>query len=62
MPDLLIFPKNGHVFAVELKTGTGQLNEKQIEWRARWISKGYNYYIVRSLDQFKAVIKLEVEE
>ena len=61
IPDLIIWPGNGYCFAVELKTKEGTMNKDQIEWMQKWQDKGYKYYIVRSVEQFENVLKLEAE-
>ena len=43
--------------AIELKTPTGKLRASQKKWGAAIVSQGGQYHVVRSLDEFKKLIK-----
>ena len=53
--DLTYLSCSGAVF-IELKTETGLQSATQKEWQRRVTERGYAYHIVRSLDEFKALI------
>lgn len=56
LPDLLIFPKNGTVHFVEVKTPTGKLRPQQIEFMYWAYDNGYTFNIIRceyDWEQFK---------
>jgi hypothetical protein len=50
--DLIVVMPNKVLF-VELKTESGTQSASQIEFQLRVSELGFNYYIVRSLDEFK---------
>lgn len=54
--DLVIVLPNKVLF-VELKTERGKQSKSQKEFEAKLISIGYEYYIIRSLEDFKELIK-----
>ena len=43
--------------AIELKASTGKLRASQKQWGAAIVSQGGQYHVVRSLDEFKKLIK-----
>ena len=49
---ILIFP-NGRIFFVEFKTETGQQRPEQKEFEQRITNLGYEYVLIRSINQFK---------
>lgn len=61
--DLVLFvPKNGyHGLCIELKTEKGRQSESQKEWAIKIMSMGYNYAIVKSIDEFVELIKSYIE-
>lgn len=52
---ILILP-NSKIIFVEFKTAKGKQSEKQKEFEERVKSHGYEYYIVRSVEEFKKII------
>lgn len=44
------------VLFIEVKTETGKQTPQQIEFQERIKALGYDYHVVRSLDQFKAIV------
>ena len=53
--DLTLYYK-GTVYHIELKTKTGKQSKAQEEFEDIMESHGFNYYIIRSLEEFKALI------
>ena len=51
-----IFFWRGKMFCIEFKTPTGKQSARQIWWQNQIVKQGGVYIIVRSLDEFKAVI------
>lgn len=56
LADLVIVLPNKIIF-VELKTEKTKQSPSQKEFEVKINSLGYNYYIIRSLDDFKELIK-----
>lgn len=56
--DLIVLMENKTLF-FELKTLTGKQSENQIEFQNTVEALGHKYYLVRSLEQFKEIIKYE---
>lgn len=52
-----IFLWRGKALLIEFKTPAGRQSEKQKEWQAKAEAAGFRYYIVRSLEEFQALIK-----
>lgn len=52
----LIVVHMGVLLWVEVKTDTGRQSKEQIEFQQRVTALGYRYELVRSLDEFKALI------
>lgn len=48
------------VLWVEVKTPTGKQSEVQLEFQKRVVSLGYEYVIVRSLEDFKQLINKKI--
>src|SRR5690554_1777462 len=48
---------NGQFHAIELKTPTGSQSATQRNWQQTVEAEGGQYHIVRSLDEFKALIR-----
>ena len=60
MPDFFIFfpkKKGGTVF-VELKSEKGKLKPEQKYWKEQIEKLGYQYYIVRSFEEFEELVKI----
>lgn len=56
----LIVVLNGRVIFVELKDARGTQREDQIAFQAQLSILGYRYYLVRSLEAFKAAINANI--
>lgn len=52
-----IFLWNRAVWLIEFKTPTGTQSAKQKEWEAKVNEAGFDYRIVRSLEEFKQLIE-----
>jgi hypothetical protein len=52
----LIFLWKGKCYLIEMKTGTGTQQKNQKEWELLVKSHGFEYFICRSLEQFKLII------
>lgn len=55
----LIIVTDKRVLWVECKSDTGRQSTEQRQFQSCVENLGYNYYIVRSLDQFKEIISNE---
>lgn len=55
--DTIVILPNGRLIFVEFKTAKGVQSKSQIEFEKRVTAHGYDYYIVRSLEEFKELIK-----
>lgn len=44
------------ILFIEVKTDTGKQTPEQIEFEARIKALGYDYHVVRSLDEFKLIL------
>ena len=57
--DLALFLPSGgyHGLFIELKSEKGVLSPDQKNWRHEILNQGYQYVVVRSLDEFISVIK-----
>ena len=51
----LIVVERGRVIFIECKDGTGTQKLKQGKFEERVIALGYEYYLIRSLEQFQAI-------
>lgn len=52
----LICINDGEVLFIELKDYKGKQSDKQKEFENSIISQGLNYFLVRSLDEFKKIV------
>lgn len=52
-----IFLWGGVAYLIEFKTPTGRQSPKQKEWEAKVNEAGFDYCIVRSLEEFKQLIE-----
>lgn len=52
----LIFLWKGRAYFLELKTEKGRQSAAQIEWQQVVEKHGFDYFIIRDLDTFKATI------
>lgn len=55
--DLIVILPNGTLIFVELKTETGKQSEKQKDFQKRVNDLGYEYLLIRNLEEFKLIIK-----
>lgn len=51
-----IFLWGGQAYLIEFKTPKGKQSEAQKAWSNEMIESGFRYYIIRSLDDFQALI------
>ena len=51
--DLIVILPNGKLFFIELKTETGTQSDKQKDFENRVSALGYEYKIIRTLEEFK---------
>lgn len=51
--DLVVIFPNGKLFFVELKTDKGIQSSEQKDFECRVSSLGYEYHLIRSLEEFK---------
>ena len=54
--DLIVFPNYGNIIFVEVKTPTGKQSDSQKRFQARVEALGFQYHIVRSVDDVRNVI------
>jgi ATP-dependent exoDNAse (exonuclease V) beta subunit len=52
-----VFLWKGNAYFIEFKTNEGVLSKAQIEWHRKIINEMFLYFVVRSVDEFKTVIK-----
>jgi hypothetical protein len=57
--DLIVILPNGKLSFIELKTDTGKQSEKQIDFENRVNDLGFEYKIIRSLEEFKEWTQLQ---
>jgi hypothetical protein len=53
--DLTLLTKSGAVF-IELKTEIGKQSPMQKQWEAKVREYGYQYHVVRTLEEFKQLV------
>ncbi len=56
LPDLVIFPGNGMVLFVELKSAMGKIEEDQAKMHAKLAAWGYHVAIARTFDRFRELL------
>ena len=56
--DLIVITPNGKILFIELKTEIGIQSTVQKDFQSRIELLGYEYHLVRSLDQFKEILPL----
>jgi hypothetical protein len=54
--DLIVITPNGKLIFVELKTDTGKQSDKQIDFENRVKKLGFEYHLIRTIDEFKIII------
>lgn len=52
----MVFYYSGRAVMIEFKTDTGRQSKDQIEWERKIKSAGFEYKIIRSLEEFQGVI------
>lgn len=57
----LLFMFQGSVICFELKNSRGRQSDIQKGWQSKVEMQGFPYYIIRTLEEFKIVIKTIVE-
>lgn len=55
-PDLLIFLDGGVLLCLEVKSLTGRQSPAQIDFEAELKTRGFQYFVVRSLEEAKKVL------
>jgi hypothetical protein len=55
--DLIVIAPNGKLMFIELKTDKGVQSEYQKEFEKRVTALGYEYHLIRSLEEFKMLIE-----
>uniref|UniRef100_A0A6M3LK80 Putative VRR-NUC domain-containing protein n=1 Tax=viral metagenome TaxID=1070528 RepID=A0A6M3LK80_9ZZZZ len=59
-PDRVLFFK-GEVIFLELKTEKGKLSQYQEEFQRQCANDGIKYYVVRSLEDLRAIVDREIK-
>ncbi len=54
--DWLVFPIGARKIAIELKDGKGVQTAGQVKFQKRWERAGGDYYVVRTLQDFQAIV------
>jgi len=52
-----VFLWRGHAYFIEFKTPWGVLSKAQVEWHRKLTNEMFLYFVVRSVAEFKTVIK-----
>ena len=52
----MLFLWKGKTYCIEFKTMTGEQSDAQIIWQDKVTRQGFEYYVIRSLDEFKNLI------
>lgn len=60
--DLVVILPNGELIFVEVKTETGKQSDKQIDFEQRVKTLGYEYKLIKSLEEFKQWITLKYQK
>jgi hypothetical protein len=55
--DLIYLKPGGKPYLLELKTETGKKSTDQIKWADAVTQAGYNYRVIRSIEEFTAVMQ-----
>jgi len=58
----MVFYYNGKAIMIEFKTPDGTQQKCQKEWQKQVEAQGFEYKIVRSLDEFKTLFSLNCSE
>ena len=54
--DMLLF-EAGKCYCLEFKDEKGRQSENQKKWQENVVREGFDYYVVRSLGQFKEIVR-----
>jgi len=54
--DLTYYTPSGKVVFIEMKANGGKQSKIQIDWEALVVSFGYEYYVIDTIEDFKACI------
>ena len=57
----MVYYKNGNATMIEIKTAKGTQSKAQKEWERIIKEAGFNYVVVRSLDEFKFIFAQEIK-
>ena len=60
IPDLCVFLPGGRTLWIEVKSAKGTLSRAQRDWAEWLLANGHRYAMVRSFDEFEAVLKREM--
>jgi len=58
----LLFMWRGRTHCIEMKTPTGRQQKNQIEWQGIVEANGFDYHVIRSLEEFKNLINKIMNE
>jgi len=53
----MVYYKNGLARMLEFKTESGTQSPQQKAWESLMVANGFEYYVIRSVDQFKKLIE-----
>lgn len=60
--DLEVLLPGGVSIFFEVKTETGKQSDSQINWQKKITALGFDYYLVRNLEQFKECIEISLRK
>lgn len=60
--DLIVVLPNGKLLFVELKLQKGRQSETQKDFEIRVCNLGFEYHIIRSLEQFKELVNVQLSK
>ena len=58
----MTFLYQGRAIFLEFKTSTGRQSQAQKDWQKTIESQGFEYHVVRSLDEFRTIINNAIKE
>jgi hypothetical protein len=61
LPDLIIWPGSGRTIFIELKSRNGTMKTEQIKFYDWAMNTGYPFYVVRNVDDWNLVKKIELD-
>jgi len=56
-PDLILEIAGGRLIEIELKTGKGRLSKSQKAWQKESFELGVPYFVARSVDQVRSILR-----